>query len=146
MFHATRSRSAASDAIGTKATSGARQRIDRSTTAECVTAAKGERAPARMFVAVRARAPVAAMPPKTGATMLPTPRATSSAFGSCLVPVKPSAMTAESSDSIAPSIAIANAEGKRSRMSWSEKSCPHGSEGEGMIDGMPATSTPFTTV
>ena len=37
------------------------------------TAATGERAPARMLVAVRAIAPVAAMPPKKGATRLPTP-------------------------------------------------------------------------
>ena len=56
-----------------------------STTSAWVTAANGERAPARMFVAVRASAPVAAMPPKNGATMLPMPSATSSAFGSCLV-------------------------------------------------------------
>ena len=48
----------------------------------CIAAANGERAPARMLVAVRASAPVAAMPPKNGATMLPTPSATSSELGS----------------------------------------------------------------
>ena len=69
-----------------------------------------------MLVAVRASAPVAAMPPKNGATMLPMPSATSSEFGSCFVSVMPSAMTADSSDSIAPSIAIANAAGSSSRI------------------------------
>jgi len=82
MFHATRSSSAASEAIGTYETSGARSSIAASTRIECVTAAIGERAPARMFVAVRASAPVAAMPPKNGAMMLPMPSPTSSAFGS----------------------------------------------------------------
>ena len=42
----------------------------------------GERAPARMFVAVRAIAPVAGSPPKIGDAMLATPCATSSTFGS----------------------------------------------------------------
>ena len=72
-------------------------------------AANGDVAPARMFVAVRASAPVAAMPPKNGATMLPIPRPTSSAFGSCFLPVMASAMTADSSDSMAPSMAMASA-------------------------------------
>jgi hypothetical protein len=81
----------------------------------------GDRAPARMFVAVRASAPVAAIPPKNGATMLPIAEPTSSALGSCFVPVMPSAMTAERSDSIAPSIAIANAAGKSSRTSAKER-------------------------
>ena len=47
------------------------------------TAATGERPPARTLVAVRAMAPVAAMPPKNGATTLPTPWPSSSASGSC---------------------------------------------------------------
>ncbi len=76
-------------------------------------AARGERAPERTLVAVRASAPVAAMPPKKGATMLPAPWATSSASGSCEPPVMPSATTAESSDSMAPSMAMAKAEGER---------------------------------
>ena len=75
----------------------------------------GERAPLRMLVAVRAMAPVAAKPPKKGATMLPMPCATSSPSGSCLVPAMPSETTADRSDSIAPSIAIVNAEGSSAR-------------------------------
>src|SRR2546425_1011211 len=95
MFHAITRSSAASDAIGTYETMCARSRIEASTTAACTTAASGERAPARMLVAVRARAPVAAMPPKNGAAMLARPWPTSSASGSWRLPVLPSAMTAE---------------------------------------------------
>ena len=129
MFHATSKSNAAGDAIGTYATSGASTRIARRTASECVTAAIGERAPPRMFVAVRASAPVAAIPPKIGAMMLPMPSPTSSELGSCFVPVMPSAMTAESSDSIAPSIAIANADGKSSRTRPNVSAPPHGSAG-----------------
>ena len=99
-----------------------------------------------MFVAVRASAPVAAIPPKIGAMMLPMPSPTSSELGSCFVPVMPSAMTAESSDSIAPSIAIANAAGKSSRTRPNVSEPPQGSAGVGMTEGMPATSTPPTVV
>lgn len=59
-----------------------------------------------MFVAVRAIAPVAGMPPKIGDARLATPCATSSMFALCRVPIMPSATTAESSDSIAASSAI----------------------------------------
>ena len=83
---------------------------------EWKTAASGERAPARTLAAVRASAPVAAKPPRNGATMLPMPCATSSASESCLWPVMPSATTAESSDSIAPSMAMAKAAGASARM------------------------------
>ncbi len=62
-----------------------------------------------MFVAVRAIAPVAGMPPNSGDTMLATPCATSSMFERCRPPIMPSATTADSSDSIAASIAIVNA-------------------------------------
>ncbi len=146
MFHATSRSSAARDAIGTKATSGARTRIASKTTIECVAQAMGDRAPDRMFVAVRASAPVAAMPPKRGATRLPMPRPTSSELGSCFVPVMPSAMTAESSDSIAPSIAMATADGTSSRTSANESECPQGHDGDGTACGIPATRTPPTTV
>jgi len=112
-----------------------------------VTAANGDRAPDRMLVAVRASAPVAAMPPKNGATMFPIPSATSSELGSCLVSVTPSATTADSSDSIAPSMAIANAAGSSSRIRpYPSGVVPHGSAGVGNMDGMPATSTPPTMV
>ena len=66
--------------------SGASASIAASTNAGVDAAASGERAPERTLVAVRAIAPVAAMPPKNGATRLPTPCASSSASGSCLVP------------------------------------------------------------
>jgi hypothetical protein len=66
MFHATTSRMAASTPIGMWLASGAaveqdheqRERVDHADT--------GVRAPARMFVAVRAMAPVAGSPPKIG--------------------------------------------------------------------------------
>ena len=111
----------------------------------CIAAANGERAPARMFVAVRASAPVAAMPPKNGHRMLPMPSAISSEFGSWRVPLMPSATTAAISDSIAPSIAIANADGSSSRIDLQverERRMPgsaicHGTTGSGGSGGMP---------
>jgi hypothetical protein len=114
---------------------------------EWMTAAMGDVAPARMLVAVRARAPVAAMPPKKGATTLPRPRPTSSALGSCFFPVIASAMTAESRDSIAPSIAMARAAENSSRRRPKDiaVSC-QGRRGSGGIWGMPAISRPSTVV
>ena len=47
--------------------------------------ATGVFAPERMFVAVRAIAPVAGKPPKSGENILATPWPTSSTFGLCLV-------------------------------------------------------------
>jgi hypothetical protein len=76
----------------------------------------GERAPARMFVAVRAIAPVAGMPPNTGDAIFAIPCATSSTLGLCRSPVIPSATTAESILSSAASIATVNAEGSSGRM------------------------------
>ena len=77
--------------------------------------------------------------------MLPTPSATSSAFESWRLPVMPSAMTAERSDSIAPSIAMAKADGTRLR-TRSNVSVPpcQGSIGGGGIGGMPSTTWPPT--
>ena len=49
------------------------------------------------------------MPPNNGAAMFATPCATSSMLERCRPPIMPSATTAESSDSIPPSIAIVNA-------------------------------------
>ena len=69
-------------------------------------------APFLMFVAVLAIAPVAGIPPKNGTTIFPIPCEMSSLLELCLVPVIPSATTAESNDSIAPNIAIVNADGK----------------------------------
>ena len=65
----------------------------------------GDRAPARMLVAVRAMAPVAGSPPKIGETTLAMPCATSSTLGLCLSPLMRSETTADSSDSRAPSSA-----------------------------------------
>ena len=71
--------------------------------------ATGVRAPERMLVAVRAMAPVAGRPPNSGDSTLAMPCAVSSTFGSCRSPDIRSATTAESSDSIAPSIATVSA-------------------------------------
>jgi hypothetical protein len=68
--------------------------------------ATGVRAPERTFVAVRAIAPVAGRPPTNGEAMLAMPWANSSTLELCRVPLIRSATTADSSDSIAPSIAI----------------------------------------
>jgi hypothetical protein len=73
--------------------------------------AMGVRAPERMLVAVRAIAPVAGSPPNNGETTLATPCATSSQLERWRVPARPSAMTAERSDSIAASSAIVKASG-----------------------------------
>ena len=92
-----------------------------------------------MLVAVRASAPVAAMPPKKGARMLPRPRPISSASGSWRLPVMPSATTADKSDSIAPSIAIVNAAGRSARIvAKSRVPAVHGHCGSGGSGGMPA--------
>jgi hypothetical protein len=141
MFHATTNRRPASAAIGTQATSGANTTTARSTNTAWVIAAIGDRAPDRMLVAVRASAPVAAMPPKNGAAMLPRPRPMSSASGSWRVPVMPSAITADSNDSMAPRIAIVNAGGRRSRSAvrW-KRSAFHGTRGVGGTGGMPANT------
>ena len=61
----------------------------------------GVRPPFFTFVAVRAIAPVAGMPPNSGDTMFATPCATSSMFERWRPPIMPSATTADSSDSIA---------------------------------------------
>src|SRR3954466_9613474 len=96
-------RIAASDASGTIAAHlPAKTRMSSSTIAWTMPA-KGVRPPVRMFVAVRAMAPVAGMPPKIGDTTFATPCATSSMFDLCREPIMPSATTADSSDSIAAS-------------------------------------------
>src|SRR2546430_15789565 len=60
-------------------------------------------------------APVQGMPPKNGQRMLPTPSASNSESGSCLVPAIASATTAERSDSMAPRSAMAMAAGNSAR-------------------------------
>ena len=63
---------------------------------------------------VRAIAPVTGIPPKRGTVMLAIPWPISSVFEQVRSPVTPSATVAESSDSMAPSIAMVKAEGKSS--------------------------------
>ena len=58
---------------------------------------------------MRAIAPVAGNPPKSGETMLATPWAINSTFGLCLSLLMRSETTADISDSIAPSMATVNA-------------------------------------
>ena len=75
----------------------------------CAIPATGVRPPFFTFVAVRAIAPVAGIPPEIGEAMLAIPCATSSMLERWRPPIMPSATTAESSDSIAPSSAMVNA-------------------------------------
>ncbi|MFT3915001.1 MAG: hypothetical protein QM704_13055 [Anaeromyxobacteraceae bacterium] len=153
MFQATSRRSAASALMGRYPSKGASTSTAASTTRACTAAETGLRPPERMLVAVRAMAPVAGMPPKNGAITLPTPWASSSASGSCRVRAMPSATTAERSDSIAPSIAMAKALPRRARnvarsqvsASPAGPAASQGSIGSGGSCGMPRTSTPFTT-
>ncbi|MCY1543037.1 hypothetical protein D9M68_788290 [compost metagenome] len=124
-----------------------------STTPAWTIAATGERAPARTLAALRAMAAVAVMPPNSGASRLPRPWPSSSALGSWRVPAMPSATTAHSSDSMAPSMAMA----KAGASSWrtSSKVSPRGwpsgpgsCQGQaklGRKGGMPGWLTPSTT-
>ena len=93
----------------TCAAHGARSTMTRTRKIECTIPAIGLVAPFRIFVAVRATAPVAANPPNNGERMLAAPCPINSWFGLCRVPVMPSATTAVKSDPIAPSSAIVNA-------------------------------------
>lgn len=67
---------------------------------ECTMAEMDDIAPARIFVAVRAMAPVAENPPKNTEATLPMPCEISSIFELCLSPVMLSATTQASSDSM----------------------------------------------
>ena len=75
----------------------------------CTIPATGVRPPFLTFVAVRAIAPVAGMPPKMGEARFAIPCATSSILERLRPPIMPSETTAESSDSTPPSSAIVNA-------------------------------------
>ncbi|SSN10306.1 Uncharacterised protein [Klebsiella pneumoniae] len=113
IFHATISSRAAIADSGSQESSGARISSARITSRAWITAATGDVAPARTFAAERAIAAVAVIPPKNGATMLPSPWPISSLLALCLVPVMPSSTTAHRRDSMAPSIAIEKAAGSR---------------------------------
>ncbi len=73
----------------------------------------GVRPPFFTFVAVRAIAPVAGMPPNSGDAMFATPCAINSIFDLWRPPIIPSETTADRSDSIEPNNAIVTALGKR---------------------------------
>ena len=92
---------------------------------------------------VRAIAPVAGMPPKIGVTTLATPCAISSVFELCLSPITPSATVAESSDSMAPSMAMVNAVGKSVSMTskFITGAAAFGSDGS-MVNRSPMVSMP----
>ena len=100
MWYATTTRMPASVAIGMSAAQRPKHSVMSSSVSAWTMPATGVRPPFLTFVAVRAIAPVAGMPPNSGDTMLATPCATSSMLERCLPPIMPSATTAESSDSI----------------------------------------------
>ena len=95
-----------------------------------------------MFVAVRAIAPVAAMPPKSGLTMLAMPCAMSSWLESCRSSIIPSATTAHSRDSIAASSAMVVAGWNRC---WMFSHDSAGMCGCGSACGMPPNLLPMVS-
>ncbi len=140
IVQATKKRMAASAASGTCEAKGANSTMTSTRKTECTMPASGLVAPLRTLVAVRAIAPVAAKPPNTGVSTFATPWPISSWFGLCRVPVMPSTTTAVSSDSMAPSSAIANA----GPTSWMTSVTPiSGHWSEGRVRGMPPNSVPI---
>ena len=105
--------------------------------------ATGVRAPARTLVTLRAMVPVAGMPPNSGLTMLATPWAISSWFGSWRGrSVRLSAMRAHISDSMAPSraiviVGISNC--------WALAHENGGSASSGRVRGMPPKREPMVS-
>ena len=85
---------------------GMKKRKMSSSTTAWMMPAIGVRPPLLMLVIVRAMAPVAGMPPKSGEARLATPCATSSVLELWWSPMTPSATVADSSDSMAPSTAM----------------------------------------
>ncbi len=118
------------------------QHEQRAGRAECSMPGTGPCAPARTLVAVRAMVPVTQMPPNSAEPILATPCATSSQFERCRRPVMPSATTAESSDSIAPSSAKAIASGSTA---CSLPRLTAGSAGSGSRRGMPPKRVPMVS-
>ena len=133
---------AASTARGISAAQRPKKRVMSSSVSAWTMPATGVRPPLLMLVAVRAMAPVAGMPPKSGEAMLATPCATSSMLERWRPPIMPSATTAERSDSIAPSAAMANAGPTSSRSSASET---EGSTGLGRLDGISPKRLPMVS-
>src|SRR4051812_18220860 len=108
----------------------------------CTMPATGDVAPDRMFVAVRAIAPVAGIPPNIGTTTLATPCASSSTSGLCRSPPMLSATTADNKLSIAASIATVQAEGSSGRIKSTRNS---GIEIAGSPVGMPPNLLPIVS-
>ena len=104
--------------------------------------ATGPCAPARTLVAVRAMVPVTQMPPNSAEPILAKPCATSSQFERWRRPVMPSATTADSSDSIAPSSVKATASGSTAFINSMSKP---GSVGSGSDCGMPPKRVPMVS-
>src|SRR3954447_196472 len=107
-----------------------------------MTPATGVLAPARMFVAVRAIAPVAGMPANKGEAKLARPCASSSTLELCLVPLIPSATTAESRLSTAARSATVSAEGNKG-ITWSSRNS--GIESFGSPAGIPPNLLPIVS-
>jgi hypothetical protein len=113
-----------------------------SSVSECTMPATGERPPFFTFVAVRAMAPVAGMPPKNGTTRLAMPWPISSALARWRPPIMPSATIALSSDSMAPSSAIDSAGENRAPICEKSK---RGSEGLGRPVGTSPKRLPMVS-
>ena len=75
--------------------------------------ATGDFPPLLILVMVRAMAPVAGIPPNSGAIILAAPWAISSVFESWRSPMTPSATAADNRDSMAPSTAMVMATGNK---------------------------------
>src|SRR6266513_335476 len=109
MWNATTTRIAASVASGIRPAQRPKKSVINSRVIACTIPAIGVRPPFFTFVAVRAIAPVAGIPPNNGEAMLAMPCATSSMLERWRPPIMPSATTADSSDSIAARSAIVKA-------------------------------------
>ena len=140
MLMATTISTADSAASGMYFASGAATSTITSSVSAWTMPATGVRAPVRTFVAVRAMAPVAGMPPNSGATRLAMPCAISSWLGSWRSPIIVSATRADSSDSIAPSSAMVIVGAIRSRIVDSDST---GSANSGSPVGMPPKRVPM---
>ena len=151
IFHATISSSAAIAESGNQESRGASTSSAMITSSAWITAETGEVAPARTLAAERAMAAVAVMPPKNGATILPSPWPINSLLALCLVPVMPSSTTAHSRDSIAPSMAMENAAGSSACSEdqlrvKSEPGISHGSTSCGSSCGIPLPWLPSARI
>ena len=142
MFHATKSKMAASAASGTWCANGAASSITSSRATACTMPATGLVAPLLALVTVRAIVPVAGIPPKNGVTKLAIPCAMSSWLGSWRSPMMPSATCAHSSDSMAPNKASVIVGITSSRADSQEKT---GHCSPGRLEGIPPKRLPMVS-